>query len=128
MASKLESRIYEVKRGDNGTRFEDHLQVNGESLDIASVVAVMRHKDGRILVEDDGEVLQSGDDQDTGEPNVGWLPEAGELEELGTHYFEWHVTLVGGRKVTMPRGGYYNVKVWDTLSEVQPISSSSSSD
>ena len=118
--------VHPVKRGDTARKFQDHLQVDGDSVDLtgASVKFVLRTKAGVVLVNRAGSVLQVGTEQDKTEPNVECQVEVGDLEELGTHEQEWHVRMSGGGVLTLPQEGYNLVRVWDTLT---PIGSSSSS-
>ena len=112
-------RIYSVKRGDTARRFEDHLSVDGESVDLtdAAVTFVMRTKSGTVLVSGNASVLQEGTDQDRTEPNVGYIPVTGDLETLGTHDVEWQVVLPSSKRLTFPQDGYHQVRVWDILTD-----------
>lgn len=122
--------IYPIKQNDTGCDFTDHLELDGESLDMADVHVCIKSQSGDILVDEkQGTILQTGDDQDKTEPNVRWRPQTGDLDiAKGIHLFEWHVELANGKKLTMPRGsaepgsdfdtdGYYLIKVYETLQD-----------
>lgn len=111
-------KIHPVTKGDTGAAFEDHLMLDGESVDLAgaSVGAYMQAKDGTQLIENGTvAILQTGDDQDQTEPNVRFTPETGDLNALGIHSFKWKVTLSGGGIVWFPRGKPHLVEVHDNL-------------
>lgn len=118
--SKPCEKIHPVKRNDTGAAFEDHLMLNGESVDLAggSVKAWMRSKDGTALIENGTvSILQTGDDQDRTEPNVRFTPESADLDVVGVHNFEWRVVLAGGGVLRFPRKGYHRIHVQENLDD-----------
>lgn len=132
------TKIYPVKRGDTATPFQDHLEIDGVSLDLAggTVKFVMKTKSGTMLENAFGTVLQTGSDQDKSEPNVEYLPPIGTMYPVGLHNVEWQCETATGRKVTLPRGrvvngeiigAYHQVQVIDTLTPVDESTSSASS-
>jgi hypothetical protein len=126
-------KIFDVKRGDTARKFQDHLTLNGVSLDLAggSAKCILRSRDETIVIVRPVTILQTGEDQDQTEPNVEAQPQAGDLDVAGMYDLEWQVTLASGRRLTLPQGppgsgrAYHQIRVWDTLT---PIESSSSSD
>lgn len=121
------SEVYPVKQGDTGSKFQDHLELNGVSLDLtgAAVTGVMKSQAGTVLFQRRGTVLQTGTSQVKKNPNVEMALESGDLDAVGTHRFEWQVELSTGRTITMPRGGYYLVRVFEKLAAYESSSSSS---
>jgi hypothetical protein len=111
-------KVHSVKRGDNGCAFQDHLQINGESVNLSggTVRAVLRSKDQTVVVNEAATILQIGDDQDRTQANVEWQPLADELDVTeGLYDFEWHTVNSAGKKQTFPRNGYHKIKVWSLL-------------
>lgn len=124
-----DATVHDVKRNDTGARFEDHLRLNGVSVDLAGgqVEIVIQTMDGRVLVDTSATILQSGDDQDVTEPNVAWTPGDGDLDHVGLVKVEWRCQLAGGTWITFPRKSYHQVRIWEVLNERAGDQSSSSS-
>lgn len=96
--------VHEVTQGDTGIAFADHLRIQDDSIDLsgATVLAVMRGKDGTELFSKEAEILQDGTSQNKVLPNVRYIFDTGDLGTIGTHDFQWEVTLANGRIVTRP--------------------------
>lgn len=113
-------KINSVKRGDNACAFQDHLRINGTSINLsgATVRAVLRSKDLSVVVDESASVLQIGSDQDRTEPNVEWAPQDDDLDiPEGLYDFEWHIITSSGKKQTLPLGGYHKIRVWSRLKD-----------
>lgn len=116
--STCKEKIHPVTKGDTGIAFEDHIMIDGESVDLAgaNVGAYMQAKDGTQLIEDGTTaILQTGDDQDRTEANVRFYPQTGDLNTLGIHNFKWKVTLADGTIFWYPRGKPYLIEVHDNV-------------
>ena len=110
--------VHEVTQGDTGIAFADHLRIQDDSIDLsgATVDAILKTKGGTVLFESEAEILQDGTDQDKVLPNVRYIFASGDLDTIGTHDFQWKVTLANGRIVTRPPSPH-QIKVVEKLSE-----------
>lgn len=112
--------VHKVKQGDTARQFQDHLAVDGRSIDLGdggSVKFVLKTADGTILIDQSATVLQSGDAQDADLPNVEYQPATGELDTVGTHNAEWHCTFADLTHLTLPQSGYHRVEIYRVLSD-----------
>lgn len=114
------TNIHTVKRGTTGQPWEDHLALHGTSIDLTgcTVKGVLRGDDGTLLFQRTAEVMQTGSAQNKRLPNVRLLPEAADLDTLGTARFEWQVTYSGGRKQVFPVGSFHRIRIVDPLLEL----------
>jgi hypothetical protein len=118
----MTSNIFEVKRKDTAVKFQDHLAVGGVSVDLtdASVALVLRARgDDSLVWAKDARILQTGIDQDTALANVEWLPDSEDDLDLepGHYEMEWHLTLRGGKKLTLPRNNYLKIRIIPRISD-----------
>lgn len=114
MTPDTRTQVYNVKRGDDGYKFTDHLSKGGVSVDLSrsTVGIVIRDGVGEIVVQSQARILQTGTDQDQSLPNVEWLPAADDLDlPPGLYEFEWHVVLRGQKKITLPAGEYGVIRI-----------------
>jgi len=109
--------IYYVKQA-TAARFQDHLELYGDSVDLSAVMFVMRKRDSSetVVINAAGTVEQTGSSQDKTLPNVEF--QATELQmtlDVGDYDAEWQCTFTGGQTDILPRNGYHRIRVVERL-------------